>query len=98
MSPSINIRHRADGAIGTAMKSCIHKHPTHPDQRSLKPEIVFQKEQTSVINTVYGRWKNLSAVFLTPVNSLFIAVVVDTAERFIVGVNDTGDNICPRCH
>jgi hypothetical protein len=103
ISPSINIRHGADGVIGTAMKSCIHKHPTHLDQRSLKPpnpfhggssdntggrgkfgdrgkfggrgqtwqpEIVLQKEQTSVINRVYGRWKNFSAVSLTPMNSL----------------------------
>ncbi len=27
----------AGGVIGTAMKSCIHRHPTHPDQRSLRP-------------------------------------------------------------
>jgi hypothetical protein len=27
----------ADGVIGTVMKSCIHKHPTHLDQRPLRP-------------------------------------------------------------
>ncbi len=27
----------ADGVIGTAMKSCIHKHPTHVDQSPLRP-------------------------------------------------------------
>jgi hypothetical protein len=27
----------ADGVIGTAMKCCIHKHPTHLDQRPLRP-------------------------------------------------------------
>ncbi len=27
----------ADGVIGTAMKRCIHKHPTHLDQRPLRP-------------------------------------------------------------
>ena len=27
----------ADGVIGTAMKSCIKKHPTHLDQRLLRP-------------------------------------------------------------
>ena len=27
----------ADGVIGTAMKSCIKKHPTHLDQRPLRP-------------------------------------------------------------
>jgi hypothetical protein len=26
-----------DGFIGTAIKSCIHKHPTHLDQRLLRP-------------------------------------------------------------
>jgi hypothetical protein len=26
-----------DGVIGTAMKSCIHKHPTHLHQRPLRP-------------------------------------------------------------
>jgi hypothetical protein len=38
--------------------------------RLRRPEIVFQKEQTSVVNTVYHRWKNLPAVSLTPANSL----------------------------
>ncbi len=27
----------ADDVIGTAMKSCIHTHPTHLDQRPLRP-------------------------------------------------------------
>ncbi len=27
----------ADCVIGTAMKSCIHKHPTHLDQRPQRP-------------------------------------------------------------
>jgi hypothetical protein len=27
----------ADGVIGTAMKSCIHKHTTHLDQRLIRP-------------------------------------------------------------
>jgi hypothetical protein len=27
----------ADGVIGTAMKSCIHKHPKNLDQRPLRP-------------------------------------------------------------
>ncbi len=27
----------ADGVIVTAMKSCIHRHPTNPDQRPLRP-------------------------------------------------------------
>jgi hypothetical protein len=31
-----------DGIIGTAMKSCIHKHPTHLDQRPLRPPKLLQ--------------------------------------------------------
>ncbi len=27
----------ADGVVGTALKSCIQKHPTHLDQRPLRP-------------------------------------------------------------
>ncbi len=27
----------ADDVIGTAIKSCIHKHPTHLNQRPLRP-------------------------------------------------------------
>jgi hypothetical protein len=100
-----------------AMKSCIHKHPTHLYQRFLKPpkpfhgdssdnigfrghigrlEIVLQKEHTSVINTVYGRRKNLPAVSLTPVNSL--SLVSLTPLNNLSSVNDTGDNNCLRCH
>ena len=76
----------ADGVIGTAMKSCIQKHPTHLDKRPLRPPkgafarfhgvpmtisaavadfgghgrllrpgIVLQQEQTSVINTACRR-------------------------------------------
>jgi hypothetical protein len=29
----------ADGVIGTAMKSCIQKHPTHLDQRPMRPKL-----------------------------------------------------------
>jgi hypothetical protein len=29
----------ADGVIGTTMKSCIQKHPTHLDQRPLRPKL-----------------------------------------------------------
>jgi hypothetical protein len=28
----------ADDVVGTAMKSCIHTHPTHLDQRPLRPQ------------------------------------------------------------
>ncbi len=27
----------ADGVIGTAIKSCVHRHPTHLDQKPLRP-------------------------------------------------------------
>jgi hypothetical protein len=77
ISPAAEVGH-GHGVIGTAMKSCIQKHPTHLDQRPLRPPkgafarfhgcsndniggrdrllrpgIVLQQEQTSVINTVY---------------------------------------------
>jgi hypothetical protein len=32
----------ADIVFGTAMKSCIHKHPTHLDQRPLRPPKLLQ--------------------------------------------------------
>jgi hypothetical protein len=32
----------ADGVIGTAMKSCIHRHPTHLEQRTLRPPKLLQ--------------------------------------------------------
>ncbi len=31
----------ADGLIETAMQICIYRHPTHPDQRSLRPPTPF---------------------------------------------------------
>ncbi len=45
--------------------------------RLRRPEIVLQKEQTSVINTV-------------PVEN-FIGGVIDTGEQFMAGVVDTGE-------
>jgi hypothetical protein len=34
----------ADGVIGTAMKSCIHRHPTHLDQKPLRlPKLLQTK-------------------------------------------------------
>jgi hypothetical protein len=43
-----------------------------------RPEIVLQKEQTSVVNIVIAGGK-------------FIGGVVDTGEQFIAGVVDTGE-------
>ncbi len=31
------------------------------------------------------------------INTIYGGGVVDTGEQFIAGVNDTGDNIFPRC-
>jgi hypothetical protein len=65
-----------------------------------RPEIVLQKEQTSVVNTVNRLWKNLSAVSLTPANSLLpvsltpvnnlLPVSLTPAITFFPGVLDTG--------
>jgi hypothetical protein len=48
--------------------------------RLWRPEIVLQQEQTSVINTVYRRWKTLSTVSLTPAITFFPSVV-DTGHK-----------------
>jgi len=37
----------ADGVIGTTMKSCIHKHPTHLDQRP--PRLPKQLQTTTAL-------------------------------------------------
>ncbi len=37
ISPAADSDTAAKGLIGTSMKSCIHRHPTHPDQRPLRP-------------------------------------------------------------
>ncbi len=55
----------------------------------------LQKEQTSVVNTVYYRWKFIGAVVDT--SEQFIGGVIDTGEQFISGVIDTDNNIFPRC-
>ncbi len=58
-------------------------------------------ERTDLVNTVYRRWKNLSAnsllpVSLTPVrnnqkNLKFIASANDNAEKLFAGVNDNAN-------
>jgi hypothetical protein len=60
----------------------------------------LQKEQNSVVNTVYRQWKNFSAVSLTPANSLspvsltpvdnLLPVSLTPAITFFPGVIDTG--------
>ena len=47
-----------------------------PEISPICPDL--KKKQTSVVNTVYYRWK-------------FIGGVVDTSEQFIGGVVDTGE-------
>ncbi len=37
LSPAAEVSHGKRCVIGTAMKSCIQKHPTHLDQRPLRP-------------------------------------------------------------
>jgi hypothetical protein len=50
----------ADGVIGTAMKSCIHKHPTHLDQRPLRPPKLLQTKPTLFsfggLRGLWSRW------------------------------------------
>ncbi len=53
-------------------------------------EIVLQKEQTSVVNTVYRQCKKWSAVLLTPANSLS-----QVSQVFIAGINTTALTFFP---
>jgi hypothetical protein len=43
-----------DGVIGTAMKSCIHKHHTHLDQRPLRPPKLNNAVWFEVVLTASG--------------------------------------------
>ncbi len=43
-----------------------------------------------------GAWGTLIYVRL-PLIQFIAGGVIDTGEQFIAGVNDTGDNIFPRC-
>jgi hypothetical protein len=107
----------ANIVIGTAMKSCFHKHPTHLDQRPLRPSklnnavlaasvvcevllSLFMAVPMTILAAVanFGgrRWKTLSAVSLTPTNSL-LAVLLTPAITFFPGVVDTSHNIFHRC-
>jgi hypothetical protein len=59
-------------------------------------EIVLQKGQTSVINTVYCRSKKFIGG-VVDTGGQFLAYVIDTVEQFIAGVNNSTNNIFPRC-
>jgi hypothetical protein len=57
----------------------------------------LQKEQTSVVNTIYHWWKICRQCRWHWCSEQFIGDVIDTGEQFIGGVVDTGDSIFPRC-
>jgi hypothetical protein len=98
-----------DDVIGTAMKSCIH---THPTQRPLRPPKV---NNAILVCSSFGGLRGLRAcegpfrlfvavpmtiselVLQKAQTSVVIGGVVDTSEQFIAGVNDTSDNTFPRC-
>jgi hypothetical protein len=44
----------ADDVIGTAMKSCIHTHPTHLDQRPLRPPNLIMPFWFALVLTASG--------------------------------------------
>ncbi len=48
----------ADDVIGTAMKSCIHTHPTHLDQRPLRPP---KLNNTVLVCSSFGGLRGLRA-------------------------------------
>ncbi len=50
----------ADDVIGTAMKSCIHTHPTHLDQRPLRPP---KLNNAVLVCSSFGGLRGLRAPF-----------------------------------
>jgi hypothetical protein len=63
----------ADGFIGTAMKSCILKHPTHLDQRPLRPPKLLQtKPILFSFGGLRGLWSRCAGCLLWM--QLFMAV------------------------
>ena len=83
----------ADGVIGTAMKSCIQKHPTHLDQRPLRPpKGAFARFHGCSNDNIGGRsqLRRPELVLQKAQTSVIIGGVVDTGEQFIAGVVDTG--------
>ncbi len=87
------------------MKSCIHTHPTHLDQRPLRPpKLIFGGCQGSQgVRGAFapfrgcsndnidgcGRLQRPELVLQKAQTSVVIGGVVDTGEQFIAGVVDT---------
>ncbi len=46
----------ADGVIGTAMKSCIPRHPAHLDKRSMRPKLLQTKMTIFSFDHLRGLW------------------------------------------
>ena len=72
----------ADGLIETAMKIRIYRHPTHPDQRPLRPPTPFRPNKAAAVRdcsdlkqrhilTAAGMhggplWNGLGKIYLLP--------------------------------
>ncbi len=69
-----------DDVIGTAMKSCIHTHPTHLDQRPLRPP---KLNNAVLVCSSFGGLRGLMACE-GPLR-LFVAVPMTTAAVADIG-------------
>jgi hypothetical protein len=61
----------ADDVIGTAMKSCIHTHPTHLDQRPLRPP---KLNNAVLVCSSFGSLRGLRACFVAVPMTISAAV------------------------
>ncbi len=87
ISPAADVATAADGVIGTAMKSCIQKHPTHLDQRPLRPpKGALARFQGCFNDNIGGRGR-----------LLWPGIVLQQEQASFINTVDTGDKIFPRC-
>jgi hypothetical protein len=104
ISPPVNIGHGADGVIRTAMKSCIHKHPTYLDQRSLKPPKPFHggssdnigcRDQIRRLGYSFAERTDLCYQHSLWSVEKFSGGIIATGEQFIAVVVETLNNLSP---
>ncbi len=72
----------ADGVIGTAMKSCIHRHPTHLDQKPLRPP----KRNNAVL--VWSSFGGLRGLWPRWVRCLWIQLFIAVPMTSSAAVSD----------
>ena len=87
----------ANGVIGTAMKSCFHRHPAHLDKRPLKPPKLLETKTTIFsFGGLRGLWLGcvgciwMKLLMAVPMTSS-AARDITSGEKFSSGVVDTGE-------